>query len=226
MDSHLYQQIIDYRQKEKFPENLKTAGEKRKFKRQVHPYLQEGELLFRKQKGKLLKVLKQGETEAVLYLYHDNPVAGHFGYNKMFDKVRRNYYWPQMYEEIRKYVSSCYQCQMQASKRKNNELNPLEPTGAWRRVGIDFIGPLELTTKGNRYIITAMDYFTRWPEARAVPHANAEAAATFIYEDIICRHGIVDIIHTDQGTHFVNRMIEELCAKFQMKYHKVTAYHL
>jgi hypothetical protein len=70
-----------------------------------------------------------------------------------------------------------------------------------------------------------VDYFTRWPEARAVPQASAHQAAKFIYEEIICRHGIVDVIHSDQGTHFVNDLITKLVQKFDMKHHKITAYH-
>ena len=70
-----------------------------------------------------------------------------------------------------------------------------------------------------------MDYFTRWPEARAVPYANAEAAARFIYEEIICQHDIVNVIYTNQGIHFVNELLKELVEKFQMKHHRVTAYH-
>src|ERR1044071_131033 len=79
--------------------------------------------------------------------------------------------------------------------------------------------------QGNRYIITAIDYFTRWPEAKAVPQANAQNAAKFIYEEFICRHGTINIIHSDQETHFVNETINDLMKRFDMKHHKVTAYY-
>ena len=121
--------------------------------------------------------------------------------------MKKNYFWPEMYRDIEEYVSTCHTCQVRSQQKRNNELSPIEPTGPWERVGIDFVGPLDLSVNGNRYIITAVDYFTRWPEARAVPNATAETAAKFIYEEIICRHGIVDVIHTDQGTHFVNELL-------------------
>ena len=41
-------------------------------------------------------------------------------------------------------------------------------------------------TNGNKYIIMAMDYLTKWPEAQAVANANAKAIANFLYETIIC----------------------------------------
>lgn len=171
------------------------------------------------------KVLQQGETQPIIYLFHNDPLSGHFGVNKTYQKIRRSYYWPGMYNEIKQYVESCHKCQIQGLSRSNNPVFPILPTGPWQRVGIDFVGPLPITVKGNRYIITAIDYFTRWPEARAVPRATAQEAAKFIYEEIICRHGIVDIIHSDQGTHFNNQLIQELVAKFDMKHHQITAYH-
>ena len=58
-----------------------------------------------------------------------------------------------------------------------------------------------------------------------MPNADGKTTAEFIYEEIICRHGAVNVIHTDQGTHFVNEVVANLLDKFQMKHHKITAYH-
>ncbi|CAG8685279.1 6364_t:CDS:1, partial [Dentiscutata heterogama] len=49
--------------------------------------------------------------------------------------------------------------------------------------------PLPETPEGYRYIVVATDYLTKWPEARALKNANAESVASFLIEDIICRHG-------------------------------------
>src|ERR1043165_6961239 len=107
-----------------------------------------------------------------------------------------------MFNKVERYVQACPRCQ------RHKELNKiptatLEPTGPWERVGLDFIGPLEETQNGNRYIIVAMDYLTRWPEAWATPTTLVLEISKFLYEEIICRHGIVDCMHTDQETHFV-----------------------
>ncbi len=59
----------------------------------------------------------------------------------------------------------------------------------------------------NRYIVVAMDYFSRWPEARPLKAANAETVVTFIYEEIICRFGVPRILQSNRGTHFVNEII-------------------
>src|ERR1043165_3489723 len=89
---------------------------------------------------------------------------------------------------------------------------------------MDFIRPLDETKAGNRYIIVAMNYLTRWSEARATPTASAIEVSKFLYEEVICRHGIVECVHTDQGTHFVNEIMATLAKRFHYKHHKVTAY--
>ena len=86
-----------------------------------------------------------------------------------------------MYEEIKAYIDSCHTCQVQAKRGKNNELNPITPTALWEQVKIDFIRPFNIIDQGNQYIITAIDYFTQWPEAKVVPNVTAEITAKFIY---------------------------------------------
>lgn len=56
------------------------------------------------------------------------------------------------------------------------------------QVGIDLIGPLPTTAKGNKYIVTLVDYFSRWPEAAGLPDKTAQGVAMFLY-DLFCRFG-------------------------------------
>src|SRR6266540_2292520 len=83
-------------------------------------------------------------------------------------------------------------------------------------MGIDIVGPLPQTENRYRYIVVAIDYFSRWPEARPLTHANARQVAKFIYEEIICRFGVPRVLQSDRGTHFVNEVIQELTNKFQI----------
>ena len=70
-----------------------------------------------------------------------------------------------------------------------------------------------------------MEYFTRWPEAKATKTANSIDTATFIYEEIICRFEAPKVIQSDQGTHFVNEVIRELTKRFQIKHSLSSPYH-
>src|SRR6266542_4028829 len=82
-----------------------------------------------------------------------------------------------------------------------------EPLYQW---GIDIVGPLTEISRENKYIVVAIDYFTKYPEARALTNTNTKSVANFIYEDIICRHGCSRKIILDRGTYFNNQVIEKL----------------
>ena len=55
------------------------------------------------------------------------------------------------------------------------------------QVGIDLIGPLPLTQKGNKYVVTLVDYFSKWPEAAPLPDKSAIGVGMFLYE-LFCRY--------------------------------------
>src|ERR1043165_4655309 len=226
MEHQLYQDVRQYLRDETTPPQVDNLRTLKKWKNFCKHYQLVNQILYRETKwSSLTKVVKEGETAPLIFLYHNDPLAGHLGTTKIVQKMRLQYFWPQMYEEIRKYIQSCHQYQVHAKTGKQNELFPIPISAPWERVGIDFVGPLPETEQGNKYIITAIDYFTRWPEVRAVPAATSKKATKFIYEELICRHGIINILHSDQGTHFVNEVIFDLTKCFDIKHHKITAYH-
>ena len=81
---------------------------------------------------------------------------------------------------------------------------------------IDFVGPISPLGKGTSacYIITMTDYLTRWVEAAPVKDCTAMTATKFLLENVVIRFGFPKIILSDQGTHFVNKLIDELTAEF------------
>ena len=66
-----------------------------------------------------------------------------------------------MYKDIVDYVKTCYECQMRGGSKKNNPIRIIPPMDLFQRWGIDIVGPLPMTEDGNRYIVIAMDYFSR-----------------------------------------------------------------
>ena len=129
-----------------------------------------------------------------------------------------------MFEDVRKYVNTCDSCQRRGPPERREPLTLLKVEGPFYRIGIDIKGPLPRTEQGNRYIIVAMDYFTKWPEAKAVENIRVETVAKFIYEEIICRHGVPKEILSDRGTSFVNKVINALCENYQTKYWLTSPY--
>ncbi len=85
------------------------------------------------------------------------------------------------------------------------------------------IGPLPITQRGNKYIIVAVEYLSRWQEAKPVLEANAKETSEFLYS-LICRYSRFDHLHSDRGTEFVNEVIQNLTEKFRIKHHCSTPY--
>ena len=83
---------------------------------------------------------------------------------------------------------------------------------------IDFIGPFPIPTKrtGARYIITAVEYVTKWAEVEHVETYSSEVAAKFINENIITRFGCLITLISDQGAHFINKTIKTLTEEFKI----------
>ncbi|GET57239.1 putative integrase core domain protein [Rhizophagus irregularis DAOM 181602=DAOM 197198] len=227
MDIEHYNNIYNYLKYNQLPSTLNNQQQQQIQKQSVY-FIIKNNFIYKKDKKKqnnLLRVIRRHELEPVLFMFHNDPTAAHFSVDTMFDKIQSRYYWPQMYNDIRSYVMSCDSCQRRGKQKTKLPLHPIPVESPFHQIGIDFVGPLPITTNGNKYIITAMDYLTKWPEARPVKEATAEQAALFIYEEIICRHGCPAKILSDQGTHFRNQIIEKLMEKFQIKHLFSTPYH-
>ena len=227
MDPNQYHQIYQYLHQQILP-TFNTPREKQKFINFCKNFEIKMNYLYKKNKknnNQIIKVIRNFELELLLYMMHNDPTSAHFSTDTMFNKIKERYYWPQMYENIREYVQSCDACQRRGKSRSNQLLHPIAVHGPFYQIGIDFVGPLPLTPQGNKYIIVAMDYMTKWPEAKPVPVATAEETSKFIYENIICRHGCPAKLLSDRGTHFNNQMVEKLLEKFGIKHVFSTPYH-
>jgi hypothetical protein len=128
-------------------------------------------------------------------------------------------------KEIQEYVRSCDKCQRRGKPQGKHELRSIGVKEPFYRIGIDIVGPLEKTERGNKYIVVAVDYFTKWPEARALVKADGKEVGNFIFEEIVCRHGCPKEILSDRGTHFNNELIRELLRKLGIKHKFSMPYH-
>ena len=213
MEPQQYQNLYNYFTNQQLPSNLTTPKEKQKFINFSKNFIIKNNFIYKIDKRKdnnFLRVIKNFEIEPILFMMHNDPTSGHFSTDIMFEKIRSRYYWPQMYENIRTYVKACDQCQRRGKYKRNEPLHPIPVHEPFYQIGIDFVGPLPCSKSGNKYIIVAIDYLTKWPEARAFPTATAENTATFIYENIICQHECPTRMLSDRGSHFKNEMVEKL----------------
>ena len=84
------------------------------------------------------------------------------------------------------------------------------------RVALDILGPLPLSESGNQYLLIVADYFTKWPEAYALPNQEATTVAKILVNEMICRFGVPLEIHSDQGQNFESALFKEMCCLLGM----------
>jgi IS30 family transposase len=171
-------------------------------------------------------VINTHEKISLLQKVHDEPLGGHLAQENTYIRLSKTHYWPGMQQDIIDYVKTCKTCQKRQRKRGETPLQPIKKGSLpFHHVGIDVMGPLPRTLTGKRYIIVAVDHFTKWVEARATEDADAQTITAFIYEDIICRHGIPQILTSDRGTEFINELVTALTKEYKIHHIKTTAYH-
>ena len=98
------------------------------------------------------------------------------------------------------------------------------PFAMW---GIDMIGEIRPTaSNGHRFILVAIDYFTKWVEVTSFAIFTKNVVERFIKHNLICRYGVPVRTITNNGTNLNNTMITELCKQFKLQHHNSSPYRL
>jgi hypothetical protein len=80
----------------------------------------------------------------------------------------------------------------------------------FERIAVYVAGPLPRSDQGNQYLLIAIDYFPKWPEAYAIPNQEASTVAEALVTNFFCRFCIPWELKSDQGRNFESRLIEEV----------------
>lgn len=94
-----------------------------------------------------------------------------------------------------------------------NAMLEVELFGVW---GIDFMGPF-LPSFGKNYILVAVDYVSKWVEVVALPINDAKVVVKFQQTNIFSRFGVPRALISDEGTYFLNHLMENLLRKYNVK---------
>ena len=122
-------------------------------------------------------------------------------------------------------MKTCDRCQRMGNMSRRHEL-PLtnildvEIFDVW---GIDFMGPFP-PSFGQVYILLIVDYVSKWVEAIATPTIDAQVVLKFLYKNIFTRFGTPREIVIDEGTHFCNKLFNNLLAKYGVRHKVALAY--
>ncbi|XP_061180784.1 uncharacterized protein LOC133189428 [Saccostrea echinata] len=164
----------------------------------------------------------------VMKMAHECLMAGHLGVKKTTDRILAEFFWPGVQADVRRFCRSCDVCQRTIPKGKV----PAVPLGQmpmisepFQRIAVDIVGPLQpITDRGNRYILTIIDYATRYPEAVALHGIETERVAEALV-DVFSRVGIPSEMLTDQGSQFTSEVMKEVSRLLSLKRLTTTPYH-
>ena len=196
-----------------------------------HPYAIVGGILVKKEKDQLgqlqdLILVPEKHRRLVYQEAHCAPLAGHFGFKKTKAKIGRHFYWPGMCKDLRGWTKACSICQ-KGNKTKTSKA-PLIPLPVietpWTRMAFDVVGPLPRSKKGYKYILTCMDFGSRFPEAIPLKRVDAITVADAMLE-IFSRYGIPAEVLTDNGSCFVAKVTQQLLSALNIKALKISPYH-
>ncbi|GKC33550.1 reverse transcriptase domain-containing protein [Tanacetum coccineum] len=153
-----------------------TYQQKNKFFSDLKHYFWEEPYLFKVCSDRMIRRCICGpKTQTILDQRHHGPTGGHYGPNVTAKKVLDSrFFWPTIIKEAHTLVRLCEACQKTGniSKRDEMPLNNLQVCKIFDIWGIDFMGPFPKSYKFE-YILVAVDYVSKWAEARALPTNDA-----------------------------------------------------
>ncbi|GJX41389.1 reverse transcriptase domain-containing protein [Tanacetum coccineum] len=204
-----------------------STQQKRKFFKDVKHYFWEDPFLFKICADQVIRRCVFGkEAHDILMACHDGPTGGHHGANytarKVFDS---GFFWPTIYKDAHELVKNCNSCQRQGKISQRDEMpqNSIQVCEIFDVWGIDFMGPFP-SSKGNKYILVAVDYLSKWVEAKALPTNDARVVVRFL-KALFARFGTPRAIISDRGTHFCNDQFAKVMLKYGVTHRLSTAYH-
>ncbi|XP_050896078.1 uncharacterized protein LOC127102788 [Lathyrus oleraceus] len=167
-------------------------------------YVLIGNELFKKTpEGILLKCLGESETYLALSSVHSEACGAHQAGHKMkWLFFRYGMYWPTMLKDCMEFAKGCQECQIHAGIQHApaSELHTIIKPWPFRGWALDLIGEIRPnSSKGQRYILVVIDYFTKWVEEVPLVNVDQETVIEFIQRQILYRFGIPESITTDQG---------------------------
>jgi ribonuclease HI len=176
----------------------------------------------------LLKCLGPEAAAQVLQEIHEGTCSSHVGPRTLAQKVfRQGYWWPSVMADAEKYVLSCTKCQEFARVTHLPAGPMINVVSPWpfMQWGIDLVGPLPQASRQRRFIIVAIDYFTKWIEAEPLASITGAAIAKFFRNSVIYRFGIPKYLVSDNGSQFASPELRELCGKYNITQKFTSVYH-
>ncbi|GJT14527.1 reverse transcriptase domain-containing protein [Tanacetum coccineum] len=204
-----------------------SSQQKKKFFKDVKHYFWDDPYLFWICADQIIRRCVHGqEAFDILKACHEGPTGGHHGANLTAKKVfDAGFFWPTIYRDAHTMIKSCDTCQRQGKISQRDEMpqNAIQVCEIFDVWGIDFMGPFP-SSRGNKYILVAIDYLSKWVEAKVLPTNDARVVVNFL-KSLFAGFGTPRAIISDRGTHFCNDKFAKVMSKYGVTHRLATVYH-
>ncbi|KAK9066680.1 hypothetical protein SSX86_014003 [Deinandra increscens subsp. villosa] len=196
-------------------------GEARKLRSKCENYQMVNGILYRRTYlGPLLRCVDPEEANYLIREIHMGICGIHAGPKAVVAKLKgAGYYWPGMHAMAVEELKRCMSCQKYAPviSRPKNNLIPVTSAWPFQKWAVDIVGPFPEATGRVKFLIVAVDYFTKWVEAKPLATISAVQVKKFLWEFIVCRFGIPLYLVTDNGTQFADKLLKQWCTELQIQ---------
>ena len=201
------------------PRYIRKQYKKNKF------YMKRGYLHFRNNYGAIM--IPPTAREGMMQYFHSSYVGLHQSVRRVYKNMRKYIYWFGMREDIKEYIKYCNICRLakRNSQRNQGYLQLFTPEKPFEIVAIDLVGPLPVTKRGNRYILSAIDRFSRFVRLIPLQTITAENIAYEFRSNYLLKHGTPENVLSDRGAQFTGSIFKILCRLFGIKNMFTSAYH-
>ncbi|KAK3003044.1 hypothetical protein RJ639_018211 [Escallonia herrerae] len=165
------------------------------------------------------RCLRPSESLYALQEVHEGICGQHLRGRTLAQKIlRQGYYWPTMQKDAIEFTRRCDQCQKFAPL-SHTPVAPLTsivspiPFVVW---GMDLLGPFPMASGQRRFVIVAIDYFTKWTEAESLETITSAKCEDFFWKNFVCRFGVPRALVVDNGKQFDNNNFWTFCSNLSI----------
>ncbi|GJX14366.1 reverse transcriptase domain-containing protein [Tanacetum coccineum] len=202
--------ITEYLKDGVLPDDKKEAKKLRIKARQYE--LMDGIIYRRSFLRPWLRCVRPLQADYVIREIHEGSCSIHAGPRSVVAKsMRSGYYWPTMHRDARDMILKCkdYQVYRLVPRNPQQPLTPITSPWPFYKWGIDIAGPFPEGPEKVKFLIVAMDYFTKWIEAKAVATISGGQVKKFVWDNIMCRFGLPGEIVSDNGKQFSDNPLKD-----------------
>ena len=199
---------------------MPSTDQKRFIKSVTEFFVSEKRLWKKDRQGRHKLVIWEDKRLELIRQAHDE--LGHKGVFTVKRRLEERFWWPYMEADVKWFVQTCHECQVRLVRKIVIPPTVATPAGLFRKVYIDTM--LMPKAKGYRYVIHARCSLTSYPEWTMVRNENFRTIAKFIFENLLCRWGALEILVSDNAPQYL-QAAEYLAQKYHIHHIRISPYN-